>query len=54
VRLACNETNLRSIGVAERCKMTREGRLRENKRNPDGTYSSSLIYGLLRSEYQAD
>jgi RimJ/RimL family protein N-acetyltransferase len=54
VWLACNETNLRSIGVAERCKMTREGRLRENKRNPDGTYSSSLIYGLLRSEYQVD
>jgi hypothetical protein len=34
--------------------MTREGCLRENKRNPDGTYSNSLIYGLLRSEYQAD
>src|SRR4030066_2053983 len=54
VRLECNETNLRSIRVAERCKMTREGYLRENKRNPDGTYSGSLIYGLLRSEYQAD
>jgi len=53
VRLGCSETNLRSIGVAERCNMTQEGRLRENKRNPDGTYSNSLIYGLLRSEYQA-
>jgi RimJ/RimL family protein N-acetyltransferase len=54
VRLACNETNLRSIRVAERCDMTREGILRENKLNTDGTYSNSLIYGLLKSEYQAD
>ncbi len=51
VRLGCDETNLRSIRVAERCQMTREGRLRENRRNPDGTYSSSLIYGLLKTEY---
>ena len=54
VRLECDETNLRSIRVAERCNMIREGYLRENKRNPDGTYSSSLIYGLLKSEYKMD
>jgi RimJ/RimL family protein N-acetyltransferase len=54
VRLGCSETNLRSIRVAERCSMTQEGRLRENKRSPDGTYSNSLVYGLLKSEYQAD
>ncbi len=54
VRLGCSETNLRSIRVAERCNMTQEGRLRENKRTPDGTYSNSLIYGLLRSEYQVN
>jgi RimJ/RimL family protein N-acetyltransferase len=53
VRLECDETNLRSIGVAERCGMTREGRLRENKRNPDGSYSGSLIFGLLKSEFKA-
>jgi len=52
VRLACDETNLRSIRVAERCNMIREGHLRENKRHPDGTYSGSLIFGLLRNEYQ--
>jgi len=52
VRLACDETNHRSIRVAERCNMTKEGCLRENKRHPDGKYSGSLIYGLLRSEYQ--
>jgi RimJ/RimL family protein N-acetyltransferase len=54
VQLECNETNLRSIRVAERCKMTQEGCLRENKRSPKGTYSNSVIYGLLKSEYQAD
>jgi RimJ/RimL family protein N-acetyltransferase len=54
VRLACSETNLRSIRVAERCNMTREGILRENKSNPDGTFSNSVIFGLLKSEYQAD
>ena len=52
VRLECNETNQRSIRVAERLGMTREAYLRENRHNPDGTYSGSYIYGLLRSEYQ--
>ncbi len=53
VHLGCNETNVRSIRVAERCGMTREGYLRENTPNPDGTYSGSFIYGLLQSEYRA-
>jgi RimJ/RimL family protein N-acetyltransferase len=53
VRLECNENNTRSMRVAERCHMTREGILRENKRNPDGTYSNSFIYGLLESEYHS-
>jgi len=52
VQLQCDETNLRSIRVAEHCNFTKEGCLRENKRNPDGSYSSSLIYGLLKSEYE--
>jgi RimJ/RimL family protein N-acetyltransferase len=54
VRLECDESNSRSIRVAERCNMTREGYLRENRHNPDGTYSGSYIYGLLQTEYQAD
>lgn len=52
VRLECAETNLRSIKVAERCNMTKEGRLRENKIDPDGTYRNSLIYSLLASEFK--
>ena len=53
VRLECDDTNLRSIGVAERCGMSREGHLRENKKNADGSTSGTLLYGLLRSEYEA-
>lgn len=51
VRLECDETNLRSIRVAERCGMTREGYLRENRRDPDGSFHGSYIYGLLVSEF---
>jgi aminoglycoside 6'-N-acetyltransferase len=51
VRLACDDTNVRSYRVAERCGMVREGHFRENQRHPDGTLSGSLYYGLLRSEW---
>ena len=43
-------TNVRSARVAERCGFTLEGRLRQNHRNPDGTLSDTLLYGLLRGE----
>jgi ribosomal-protein-alanine N-acetyltransferase len=54
VRLECNESNLRSIRVAERCGMTREGYLRENRHHRDGTFTGSYIYGLLQAEYQTN
>jgi ribosomal-protein-alanine N-acetyltransferase len=50
VSAECDETNVRSIGVLERCGMAREGLLRENKRNIDGTISGTLHYGLLKRE----
>jgi hypothetical protein len=43
---------MRSYKVAGRCKMFREGHLRENHRNPGGTLSGTLIYGLLKSEFE--
>ena len=49
-RLECEDTNARSRAVAERCGMVREGHLRENKRQPDGSWSGTLLYGLLRRE----
>jgi [ribosomal protein S5]-alanine N-acetyltransferase len=51
VRLECDDTNSRSYSIAERCGMTREGHLRENKRNTDGSISGTLFYGLLRREF---
>jgi aminoglycoside 6'-N-acetyltransferase len=53
VCLKCDDTNLRSYSVADRCGMVREGHIRENKKNADGTMSGTLLYGLLRSEYEA-
>ncbi len=54
VRLETNETNTRSRRVAERCGFVQEGQLRDAaaRRNPDGTLSGDMLYGLLRSEYE--
>lgn len=51
VRLECNQNNTRSIHLAERCGFTREGCLRETRRLPDGSFSSDLVFGMLRSEF---
>lgn len=48
----CDETNIRSIRVLERCGMVSEGLLRENKRNAAGTISGTMHFGLLRREYE--
>jgi RimJ/RimL family protein N-acetyltransferase len=51
IRIETDDTNTRSIGVAERCGFVQEGHIRENKKNPDGTYSGTLYYGLLKKEF---
>jgi ribosomal-protein-alanine N-acetyltransferase len=53
VRMECDDTNERSWRVAERCGMVREGHIRENKRNADGTLSGTLNFGLLKGEFEA-
>ncbi len=53
VRLECDDTNVRSRRVAERCGMDLEGHIRENKRNAGGTLSGTLHFGLLKSEFEA-
>ena len=53
VRLECDDTNVRSRRVAERCGMVLEGHVRENKRNADGTLSGTLHFGLLKREFEA-
>ncbi len=51
IRIETDDTNIRSIRVAERCGFAKEGHIRENKKNPDGTYSGTLFFGLLRHEF---
>ncbi len=51
LRLECDDSNVRSVAVAERCGFVREGHIRENKRNADGSFSGDLHYGILRSEF---
>lgn len=51
VALHCDATNVRSARVAEHCGFTLEGRIREDNRAPDGGFTDTLCYGLLRSEY---
>lgn len=54
VSLNCNDTNLRSARVAERCGFILEGHRRENHRDPDGITSGDLCFGLLRREFLAN
>lgn len=49
----CNEHNVRSWRLLERCGFTREGHLRENKKHADGSFHGDYLYGLLRQEYMA-
>ncbi|MFW9843078.1 MAG: GNAT family N-acetyltransferase [Candidatus Thorarchaeota archaeon] len=51
IRIETDDTNTRSIGVAERCGFVKEGHLRKNKLGPDGTYTGTLFFGLLKEEY---
>lgn len=50
VRLECDDTNLRSLRVAERCGFVREGHIRQNHQHADGSVSGTLHFGLLPSE----
>jgi RimJ/RimL family protein N-acetyltransferase len=51
IQIETDDTNIRSIGVAERCGFVREGHLRKNKLAPDGSYTGTLFFGLLKEEY---
>lgn len=53
VQIRCDDTNERSARVAERCGFAQEGHLREDKRHPDGSVSGTLVYRMLRSDWQA-
>jgi RimJ/RimL family protein N-acetyltransferase len=52
VRLECSDTNVRSYRLAERCGFVREGHFREDRREPDGTFTGTLFYGMLKREFE--
>lgn len=45
-------TNVKSIGIAERCGFTREACIRDGGRTNEGEVVDMLYYGLLRSEFK--
>lgn len=47
----CNENNVRSIRLLERCGFRREGHLLENRKNPDGSFHGDYLYAMLQREY---
>jgi ribosomal-protein-alanine N-acetyltransferase len=49
----CDDTNLRSARVAERCGFALEGHVREDHRHPDDSVTGTLHYGILRREFEA-
>ena len=52
--IQCNETNVRSWKVAERCGFRREGHLQQKHPDilcEDGTFSGDYVYGLLRADW---
>ncbi len=51
VQTECDSSNLRSIRVIERCGFVKEGHIRDNKRRPDGTFTSTFHYGMLESDF---
>jgi aminoglycoside 6'-N-acetyltransferase len=53
VRIECDDTNVRSYRVAERCGLQREAHFRQDKRHPNGTLGGTLVFGLLRDEFEA-
>ena len=53
VCVTCDNANVKSHRVAERCGFVEEGLLRDQKRRPDGTFISSKFYGMVLGDYEA-
>ena len=51
LQLGTDLRNERSQRAIERIGAVREGALRDNLRRPDGTYRTSVVYGILSGEW---
>ena len=52
ISLTCDEDNVRSYRVAERCRFVQEGCLRQEVKRDDGRWVGKLQYGMLKSEFE--
>ncbi len=52
VEIRCDALNTRSAAVARRCGYTLEATLRHDCRTPDGDLRDTLIFAMLRQEWQ--
>jgi len=52
IKSDCNELNIRSAKLLERCGFKREGHLRQNRRNPDGSFHGDFLYGMLAQDFR--
>lgn len=50
LHIECDDTNTRSAAVARRCGFRQEAHFRSNKRNADGAFSGTLVFGLLNGD----
>jgi len=50
IRLECDDGNIRCAAVARRCGFIEEAHFRQNKKNPDGSFSGTLCFGLLKGD----
>jgi RimJ/RimL family protein N-acetyltransferase len=50
VEIRCDDLNVRSAAVAERCGFTLEGILKNNERSPKGELRSTRIYALTEPD----
>ena len=53
VEIRCDARNARSRRVAERCGYMLEGTLRRNALTTDGEMRDTLVFAMLRGEYEA-
>ena len=52
IEIRCEPANTRSAAVAERCGYTLEGRLRNQMRDPEGGLRDTLVFGMIRSDWE--
>ena len=53
VVIRCDAHNLRSAAVAQRAGFVHEGTLRRDTLDPAGALRDTLVFGMLREEYEA-